>query len=268
MIEILSGKSSHKAIVTLAVGNTYENKWKKFAYPSLFEYCKKHNLGLYLQNSNLDIQVTHKKITWQKLLLANELKNNFEYIDDFCYIDSDIIVNTYEDSVFNSHDGRLALVSQFNNLPFDLNLILRRIAFYRNHFFSNRYPLDSSLFMSVEEIYKFHNLTPQSDYACAGFFMGNIDRHSEVMKEVFFHYDATISTITDGGDEPILNFEFQSRFEINWLPYKFQALWIYEMAAHYPFLYEFFRDSKLVANCLESSLSNNIFLHYFLSTNI
>lgn len=262
MIEILSGKSSHKAIVTLAIGDTYETNWRKNAYPSLIEYCKRHNLGLYLQNTSLDTQTLRKKITWQKLLLAQEIKNNFSYINEFCYIDSDVIANKFEESIFSSYDGKLALVSQFKNLPFNLNLVLRRIAFYRNWYFSSRYPLDSSLFMGVEEIYKYHNLTPQSDYACAGLFMGDVDQHSKPMKEIFESYDSTVYSITDGGDEPILNFEFQSRFAINWLPYKFQALWLYEMAAYFSFLYEPTTESDMILKCVESSLRNNIFLHF------
>jgi hypothetical protein len=171
-------------------------------------------------------------------------------------------VNKFAPSIFDFNDGTLAMVSQFKELPFDLNLVLRRIAFYRNRFISAQYPLDSALFMSIEDIYKFHNLTPQKDYGCAGFFMGNIFDHSLHMSEIFNSYDANVSTITDGGDEPILNFEFQNRFQTKWLPYKFQALWIYEMAAYYPFLYESLSDSNLILKCIESSLQNNIFLHF------
>lgn len=262
MIEILSGAKSKQAIVTLAVGEVYEKNWKEFAFPSLTDYCRSHNIGLYLQNKNLDTQHVKKKITWQKLLLAHEIRKNFSYIEEFCYIDSDVIVNKFSPSIFSSNDGKLAMVSQFEELPFDLNMILRRIAFYRNRFISKKYPLDSSLFMSIEDIYNFHKLTPQKDYACAGFFMGNVTEHSLPMSEIFYSYDANVSTITDGGDEPILNFEFQNQFEINWLPYKFQALWLYEMAAYYPFLYESSTDNNLAVKCIESSLRNNVFLHF------
>jgi hypothetical protein len=219
-------------------------------------------LGLYLQNSSLDSQKVAKKLQWQKLLLANEIKLKFSFIEEFCYIDTDILVNKNAPSVFASTNGKLSLVSQFKNLPFKLDIILKRIAFYRHNFLSKSYPLDSSLFMSIQQIYDFHNLAPQPDYACTGFFAGNIEEHSKPMHDIYFNYPSSISTLTEGGDEPIINYEFQSQFEINWLPYQFQALWLYEMAAHYSFLYEDIENFDLIEKCVEASLENNVFLHF------
>jgi hypothetical protein len=116
--------------------------------------------------------------------------------------------------------------------------------------------------MGVQQIYEYQNLKPQPDYACTGFFTGTIDEHSEEMSKIYYDYPAAIKTLTDGGEEPIINFEFQSKFKIKWLPYNFQALWIYEMAAHYPFLYDNISDLNLVSKCIETSLDNNVFLHF------
>lgn len=141
MIEILSGQKTRKAIVTLAIGDSFEDLWRKNSLPLLLRYCKNHNLGLYLQNTSLDNLKIKKKLQWHKLLLANELKINFSFIDEFCYIDTDVLVNINAPSVFTSTNSKLSLVSQFNNLPFDLDIILRRINFYRHNFFSKSYPL-------------------------------------------------------------------------------------------------------------------------------
>ena len=80
MIEILSGQKTKKAIVTLAIGESYEDQWRKNSLPALLGYCKNHNLGLYIQNTSIDLQKVKKKLQWQKLLLAREIKNNFNYI--------------------------------------------------------------------------------------------------------------------------------------------------------------------------------------------
>jgi hypothetical protein len=262
MIEILSGQKTKKAIVTLAIGGSFEDRWRKNSLPLLLEYCKNHNLGLYLQNSSLDFQKVTKKLQWQKLLLANEIKINFSFIKEFCYIDTDVLVNKNAPSVFTSTNGKLSLVSQFNDLPFELDMILRRIAFYRHNLLSKTYPLDSALFMSIQQIYDYHKLTPQPDYACTGFFAGNIEEHSAAMYDIYHTYPSSVSTLTEGGDEPIINYEFQSKFEINWLPYRFQALWLYEMAAHYTFLYENIEEFGLIRKCVEASIENNVFLHF------
>lgn len=262
MIEILSGHKSKKAIVTLAIGDDFESNWRNKSLPLLRDYCKRHNLGLYLQNRSLDSQKIKKKLQWQKLLLPFELKNNFRYIEEFCYLDTDILVNNYAPSVFTFSSREMALVSQFNNLPYNLDLVLRRIAFYRHNYLSRKYPLDSSLFMNIKQIYEYHKLEPQQDYACTGFFMGNIEAHSEKLKNIYFKYPSTILTLTDGGDEPIINYEFQKQFKINWLPYQLQALWPYEMAAQYPFLYQDLDNNELILKCVETALNNNIFLHF------
>lgn len=262
MIEILSGQKSKKALVTLAIGGSFESQWRSNSLPLLQDYCGYHNLGLYLQNSNLDPEKKKKKLQWQKLLLPNELKDNFTYVEEFCYIDTDVLVNKDSSSVFSFSNGDMCLVSQFNNLPYDLNIVLRRIAFYRHNYLAKEYPLDSSLFMSIKQIYEYHSLEPQLDYACTGFFMGNIEDHSSKLKDIYFKYPATISTLTDGGDEPIINYEFQKQFEINWLPYQFQALWLYELAAFYPFLYQDLNNHELILKCVETALDNNVFLHF------
>ena len=53
------------------------------------------------------------------------------------------------------------------------------------------------------------------------------------------------------------------RFYHKWLDYKFQALWFYEIAWKYPFLYDYGRyDDELINKCIESSLFTNYFLHF------
>jgi hypothetical protein len=252
MIEILSGRKTGQAIVTLGVGSKYQTNWELYALPSLKLYCEKNSLGLYLQNENLDNSPLRKKIQWQKLLLPNVLKKEFNFISEFCYIDTDIIVNPNSPSIFSYNDKRLALVSQFYNLPFDLNLILRRIAFYRHNYLSKDYPLDSSLFMSIKQIFDYHDLNPQPNYACTGFIMGSVLEHGDKMWDIYHKYNANIQSLTDGGEEPIVNYEFQNQFEINWLPYKFQALWLYEMAAYYPFLYENLENTNWINKCVKA----------------
>jgi hypothetical protein len=83
------------------------------------------------------------------------------------------------------------------------------------------------------------------------------------MKSWFEKYDKSIDSITGGGDECHFNFEVQKWGNIIWLDYKFQALWTYEMAWKYPFLYDRIEVSDdIIIKCLESSLFTNYFLHF------
>ena len=83
------------------------------------------------------------------------------------------------------------------------------------------------------------------------------------MKSWFDKYTKDIDTLTGGGDEPILNYEFLNYGKIKWLDYKFQALWIYEISWKYPFLYNYGKkNTELIKECVEASLTTNYFLHF------
>ena len=68
----------------------------------------------------------------------------------------------------------------------------------------------------------------------------------------------------DGGGEQIfLNHLVQSKGLVDWLEYRFQAMWTYEMANKYPFLYsDYPNDLTLIKQCIEASLFTNYFLHF------
>ena len=103
----------------------------------------------------------------------------------------------------------------------------------------------------------------QNDLFCAGLFVFNVLEYHSIMKEWFMKYSRDVSTITGGGDQPIMNFEIQNYGKVNWLEYKFQSLWLYEMAWKYPFLYQnrgF--DNGIIKQCVEASLFTNYFLHF------
>ena len=137
-------------------------------------------------------------------------------------------------------------------MPHDKEYNLRRLAFLRHTHLDSKYELDSALFMSPEEIFRFHSLPEHKDYACAGLFVFNVTNHSDLLYSWFIKYDSKIQTITGGGDEPLLNHEFQSTDLVEWMPYKFQALWIYEVAIYYPFLFKKLDDKCLIRECIES----------------
>ena len=73
---------------------------------------------------------------------------------------------------------RIWAISQINNLPYDEFIVKKRMAFMRNKFYSKKYPLDSSLFMNLKQVYKYNNLPKQKDYACTGVLVFNAKKHS------------------------------------------------------------------------------------------
>ena len=106
-------------------------------------------------------------------------------------------------------------------------------------------------------------LPPQPNYACSGLFVFNVAKLRSLLSEFFFSYDREILTPTDGGDELYFNYFIQSNKLDNWLNYRYQSLWIYEVAMNYPFLYNIENvNLSLVKKCIEASLLTNHFLHF------
>jgi hypothetical protein len=262
MIEVVNSESN-SAIVTLALGEKHLADWERHSKPSLIKYCQLHNINLYVQTDSLDLTNRYAKATWQKMLLAKEIQSKFPNIARYCYVDTDIIANPYAKNIFDEYqENKISLVSQFNKLPFDIDQIQKKISFYRHNYYDKNYPLDSAIFMKPKQIYEHHNLMPQPDYACAGLFMSGIKYSADLLSEIFYKYSKETETLT-GGDEPIFNYELQKTFEINWIPYKYQAIWNFEMADKLTFLYNReLHNQKLVNFSLMTVLSNYVFLHF------
>ena len=114
----------------------------------------------------------------------------------------------------------------------------KRISFYRKKFYKKTYPLDSSILFTTRQVYKYHNFKVQKDEACAGLIMFNVKKHSQLMKSWFFKYSKNVKSITDNGDNTHFSYHVQKSKIVQWLDYRFQAIWSYEISAKYPFLYE------------------------------
>lgn len=258
--------SSGNVIATIAIGGDYYAFWEKYALPSWRIYCERNEIGLIVFTNDLISKDSKlwKKRQWQKLLIGDELQKSMPDIKNVCYLDTDILINYSAPNVFNNYDEKtIGLVSQKRWLPYPLEDVLRRIAFFRHNFYSSDYPLDSALFMSTKKIYEYHNVTPQEDYACTGFYVFNVSEHASLMKSWFEKYDRSVTSMTNGGEEAHTNYELQNWGKISWMDYKWQVLWVYEMPWKYPFLYDYGRNDKvLIKKCIEASLHTSYFLHF------
>ena len=198
-------------------------------------------------------------------MLPQVLKESGLPIENVCHLDTDILINPFAPNIFDGHDVlKVGLISQMQRLPYDRYEVLRRVAFLRNRFLSSAYPLDSILFASIEQLFAFSGLKAQKDYACTGVFIFSPSKHSEVITNFFNKFDDKVITPDSGGEELHFNYLIQSQNLDEWLDYRFQAIWIYEVAWKYPFLYEEpnREDLNIVKSCIESSLFSNYFVHF------
>jgi hypothetical protein len=259
------GKSGN-VIATVAIGAEYYDPWEKYALPTWKKYCKRHELGLIVFVSDLIPQsdAFWKKPTWQTILIGKVLKDKFKNIENVCYLDTDIVINYMAPNIFDNFDpSTIGLISLRKNLPYSYESVLRRMAYLRHNLYDNKYPLDSALYISTEDLYRHHNLPVQEDEACCGVYIYNVNLFAEALNSVFYKYDKNVQSITNGGNQTHFNYEIQSLGKVSWLDYKFQAIWVFEMAWKFPFLYDFGRNNQeLIRECIEASLSTNYFLHF------
>ena len=260
---LIRPKRSKNYLVVIAIGNKYYDYWKKKFYPLVKQYSLNNGIGVIAITNNLISKSSKyfKKPQWQKLLVGEFLSKNKIVYKNLCIIDADILVNPYSPNIFNYHrEDKISVVSSRLNMPYDYNNTAKKIAFNRNNFYSKKYPLNSAINMTIKNIFKFHNLQSFNNFFCAGLYVFNI-KFFKKFENIFFKYPSDIKSITNGGDQTHVNYEFQKIGKLNWLDYKFQALWNYEMANYYPFLY-YEKNKKIISHCIETSLINNYFLHF------
>ena len=269
-------KNCKNVIATVLIGKNFYNNWLKFSYPSWLNYCKKNDIGLIVFDKYLLKKEDPKwKVSnWHKLLIGSELVKKKLNIKNVCYLDADILINYITTpNIFNIYKSKnIGLISQVKNLPYavptpikyqDLSIpefsCKKRMAYFRNKYFSKSYPLDSSLFMPLASQYKYIGTKPKKDYACTGVIVFNLKKHSKILESYFHKYLKGYKDLA--AEETYINYEMQNS-KIQWLDYKFQSLWTYEMAHHYSFLYKQQKNKNLVRDCIRASLMNNYFLHF------
>ena len=267
MKKILDIGKSKNLIITIAIGEKYYNSWLKNASKLWINYCKKYDLGLFVIDSDLISKKdkSWKKATWQKLLIPECLSKAGIKVERVCYLDTDILISPFAPNIFDFHENEtVGLTSIRHELPFPLERVQRKMAFQRHTNYSNSYPLDSALFLSMEKMYEFHGLDNPMDECCMGLIVFNPNIYGQQMKESFYKYLTDVKSITDGGDQTHINYELHSFTNVSKLDYKFQAIWPYEMAWYYEFLYrENYQLNKiLIRDCIESCLTRNHFLHF------
>ena len=238
----------------------------KYAYHTWEMYCRRHDLGLILFDEDLidKSDPNWKNPYWQKFLIGDYLSKQKLGIRNVCCLDTDILVSPLAPNIFDGRDeSKVGLVSKRKNLPFEHRSILRRMAFLRNRYYDSSYPLDSSLFISLDDLYKVAELPAQADDACSGVFVFGCNEHGKRLADYYGSFDQGVMDQDGGGEQIFLNYFVQANKLVEWLDYRFQALWTYEISTRYPFLYTSHRENlSLIKECIEASLFTNYFLHF------
>lgn len=256
-------------IVCVAIGKKHYNDWKKYSSELWLKYCKKNGLGIIVIYKNLISKKNHnwKSPTWQRLLVANYLSLHEKNINNICLLDTDIFINPFSPNIFKRlKKNKISVVTAFKNIPFlKSNFELRKkLVFLRKNFLSRKYPLNSSLTASPEDIFKHYKFKKIfNNYFVAGVLVFNIGLFKNILFKIYKKYCENKLRDKFSGVEVPLNNELMSSNLVSWLEYKFQAIWLFEIADKYNFLYyDKFKDKKILKIIIEQILTENYFLHF------
>jgi len=258
-------KEKKNSLVCIAIGKKIYTHWKKFIFPSWEAYCKKNNLGLIVFKEELISKNNPewKKPTWQRLLVGKKIKDNFPIIKNVCVMDIDIIINPTAPNIFDSiNKDKINLTSLRNFIPFEYKSTIRKLAFFRKKFTNKNYPLDSFLNCDLKTLYQTDGLKPQRDELCVGVMAFNLKKFSQILYDWFFYFKKEKLVTNFGGCQNQVAFKILSNNYCNLLNYKFQAIWVFEIAARFPLILKKLKNFEILSDFAFSVLIDNYFLHF------
>jgi hypothetical protein len=264
-IQIVGGDaSSDRWLLTTAIGGDYFERWSARVKPSWDRYAKEHRLGIAVAVADLfEGGEPALNGSWQKMLVPRALRRLLDRDVRCALLDTDLFVAPGAANIFDElPTGYIGVVSETNRLPLPIEELRNRIALLRREFLDSDFPLSSILNATPRQVFEWAGLSPFDDYFCAGMFIIDTEHHADALAEAYLAAPQGDSYHDIGAWEEVwLNHWVQSRDDVFWLDYRWHALWILEVAAHYPFLYAAEEYEELARWCLAASLMRNEFVH-------
>lgn len=258
-------EATDRVIVTTAIGEGYFQRWKRFSLESWKRYSARTGVGIAVITKLPTGSGVSRGLNgaWAKLLAPSLVSLSFPSVSRFCLLDTDILISDLAPDIFDAvPPGRFGVVS-LERTPMPRGEVRKRVAFLRHHFYSSKYPLDSVLHATPRQVFEQHGLPGHDDYFCSGLVVLD-HNHLPLLRRWLEEVDLQAASASFAWEQPFLNHWVQEHEPV-WLPYSFQAIWVFEMAWKYPFLYHLgseLSQSDLTAMCLEANLLENHFLHF------
>ena len=269
-----------RAIVTLAIGSKYKERWNNLCRTNWSEYALKHEIDIVILDKNLDssARAESRSPAWQKCLIFEQ--NDILKYDQVAWFDTDIFFNVKDaPNIFDevpSH--KVGAVNSFS----DPTYVENQLALIRlwEIFKKNADCAGILKYKTPEDIYTAYGepVYPISKMLNAGVLVASPKHHREIFRRVYDNYE-------DRGPSSYyenvpLSFELISNDLVHWLDPRFNHLWTWSKLLHYPFLMgsgRTFKDkvlrhsarlmgndyeTRVKATCATTALMNCYCLHF------
>jgi hypothetical protein len=263
--EIYTGKSKC-AFFFVCIGKDFQSAFKKITLPYYLEYCKKYDIGIITINDYIDKDYKKHKIYekdpgYQRLLAPSLIKKKFPNYKYICDIDVDCIPGASARNIFKHFKSikrnEIHLVKP-NPETYTESDLGKRISLLRKYYLDRKFPLNSIIIAEDVEKSKIFGYKYKGPIATIGTCLGTTETMSKSGLECYKNiiYKKNFEYLQSYR----IDYYFK-KFDLKWLPYKYQATWSYEVALYYPFLY-LKSNRKNFHECFMSTLSRVDFLHF------
>lgn len=274
--------SNTKAIVTLAIGDTYRQNFEQHCRSGWRKYAQKHGYDVIVLDHVLDDSERARKRSpaWQKcLVLALPEVCRYERV---VWMDSDILIND-EISPCVCEGVPLEKVGAVDAYGTP-SPELYRVNLQRKYDFWKAQGVPYIDNLTPQQYYSMYGLAETFDKVVqTGVLVLSPEHHRHILKHVYDSYEER------GGGEwnyemRPLSYEFMREQNVHWLDFRFNMPWSYDKWRHYPFLldtlslfdnggnalvekfcrkfyYARFRE-KMLKTCATTSFRNAYFLHF------
>ena len=257
--------STRAALVTTAIGGDYLKDFRRFSLPYWQKYAEKHDIGIIALT---DLEAFGRNTrgmngAWLKLLAPEVVALHYPNLERIALVDTDVIMSPGAPDIFQAAPpNQIAVVSEYENLPYRLVEVKKRMAFLRKKFYSADYPLDSVLFASAEQLFEMEGLPAHSNYFCSGLVI--VPQSESRLFATWFDEGALRSSEVSVAWEQTFVAHKVLEKGCYWLPYDFQAIWNREMAESYPSLYAHgdLSVNQFAQAAVADVLSKRHFLHF------
>jgi lipopolysaccharide biosynthesis glycosyltransferase len=251
--------SGQGAIVTLVLGERFQNLWQTYCEWNWRQYAEKHNLDLIVLTEPLDRsdRAQSRSPSWQKcLILSQEFSQNYSQI---IWLDADIVINTRKAPSILAEvpADKIGGVASGAYIHPDLRMVLLERLRGEECEYGNA---DNLWKADQQRFYQSFGFDFAGDILQAGVLVFNPIEHRELLENVYYsEYPETRSY-----EQIPLSYEVMRRELFAPINSRFNTVFYEKMVVHYPYLLDKELDGYdiLAAYAVVTELENAFFLHF------
>ncbi|MEO5337957.1 MAG: hypothetical protein H7841_13860 [Magnetospirillum sp. WYHS-4] len=262
-------QKSHKALVTLAVGDDYVRSFVATASHTWNEYCNRHGYDLVMLTEPIDksCDFSQKSIHWQKLLIG--MVPQLRDYDWLVWVDGDILINYRQAPCIVSHmkEDKIGVVDASDDFHYAddvFNLHTRYLLL--NACMARQLTGGPEKIIATDgdlrEYHRMFGFTGEAGrFINTGVLVFNPRRHADWLAEIYAKYPRNFY---DFENTP-LSYEMQVADRAEYLDRRFNLAWAHEVARNYPFLFNLEilkRNPEMLFLCANAAFRNSWFLHF------